>query len=184
MKFTIGQGMNRDPEHRGPKGVSALGLSTDIINWPQTIAQWWGTAFLLAFFALPWGIWGALFDETRLGGVVMVAVYFSVSVLFGVAGLALRHARGEDYLQLTSSMALGALGLAGTIWLGIYRTFSDGQWFAGIVVVAISLILINQVFRSWQTMLVLGLFTEQKRLLTPPPEFAEQVSKYRRKRTS
>ncbi len=184
MKFTIGQGMNRDPEHRGPKGVSALGLSADIVNWPQTIAQWWGMAFLLAFFALPWGIWGALFDDTRLGGGVMVAAYFVVSTLFGLMGWALRNARSEDFAQLTLSMLVGALGLAGTIWLGIYRTFGDGQWFAGIVVAAISLILINQVFRSWQTMLVLGLFTEQKRLLTPPAEFAEQVSQYRRQRTS
>jgi hypothetical protein len=39
--------------------------------------------------------------------------------------------------------------------------------------------MMNQVFRAWQTMLVIGLFTEQPRLLTPPAQYAEQVSQYR-----
>ena len=50
MKFPTGQGMNRDPNYQGPRGLGFLGLSTDIINWPQTIAQWWGAAFFLMLF--------------------------------------------------------------------------------------------------------------------------------------
>ena len=184
MKFTIGQGMNRDPEHASPRGMGPLGLNKDIINWPQTMAQWWGVAFLLTLFALPWGIWGALADSTRLGGPLMTAAYFGAAGFFIVMGWVLRHERSEDFPQLTASMVVGAAGLAGGIWLAIYRTFGDGQWFAGIVVVGICLIMINQVFRAWQTMLVIGLFTEQPKVLTPPPEFAEQVSQYRRRRPS
>lgn len=184
MQFRIGQGMNRDPDYAGPRGAGPLGLTTDIVNWPQTMAQWWGIAFLLALFALPWGIWGALFDSARLGGPAMTTGYFVATGLFLVMAWILRHERFEDIAQLTVSMIVGAAGLAGGIWLATFRTFGDGQWFAGIVVAVICLIMINQVFRAWQTMLVIGLFTEQPKLLTPPAEYAEQVSQYRHNRRS
>lgn len=183
MKFTTGSGMNRDPRYEGPRGLGALGLSNDIVNWPQRIAQWWLVAFLLAFFALPWGVWGALFDQSRSGGVVFVSVYFVIAALFGLCGWILRNEIGEDYPQLTISILASLAGLAAFIWLCIFRTFSDGQWFAGIVCVVICLVAVNILFRSWQLMLVIGLFTEQKRQLIPPPEYAEQVAQYRNRRT-
>ena len=181
MKFPTGQGMNRDPNYQGPRGLGFLGLSTDIVNWPQTIAQWWGTAFLLMFFALPWGIWGALFDQNRYGGSWMVAAYSLITVLFLLMSWVLRNEKSEDIPQLTLSILIGLLSLPGALWFLIFRTFSDGQWFAGIIIIFLSLILLNQIFRSWQLMLVIGLFTEQPRLLEPPEEYKEQVSKYRRK---
>jgi len=183
VKFPTGQGMNRDPNYQGPRGLGFLGLSTDIINWPQTIAQWWGAAFFLMLFALPWGIWGALLDEDRYGGFWLLGTYLVMAGLFLLMSWVLRNEKSEDFPQLLTSIIVGIISLPGVLWLSLFRTFSDGQWFAGLVVVFIFLVLLNQIFRSWQLMLIIGLFTEQPRLLEPPPEYQDQVSKYKRQKS-
>ena len=180
MKFNIGSGMNRDPGYPGPRGLGALGLSRDIIDWPQTPAQWWGVGFLLTFFALPWGLWGTLFGI----GLHAVITYFVMAGLAGLVGWLLRHPINEDYAQLWASMVVSAAALAGTIWLAAFYTFSNGQWFGGTVVTIIAAIAVNILFRTWQTLLVIGLFTTQERMIHPPQEFVDQVSRYRHQRQS
>ena len=55
-------------------------------------------------------------------------------------------------------------------------------WRRGITIIAA--IAVNILFRSWQTLLVIGLFTTQERMIHPPQEFADQVSRYRHQRQS
>lgn len=168
MKFTIGSGMNRDPRYPGK-----FGFPDFIINTPQTIPQWWLVIFLSAFGMLPWGIWGAIFDglDRTPGtndGLPWVIGYFVLAAAFGIIAWVLRHEIHQDIPQLLTSLVIAAAGVALFIWLAIYRTFGDGQWFAGIWVVLQLLMLINVAFRSWQMALFIGMFTTQPRQITPP----------------
>lgn len=168
MKFTIGSGMNRDPRYPGK-----LGIPDFIINTPQTIPQWWLVIFLLAFGMLPFGVWGAIFGGLdRAPGtddhLPWVIAYFVLAAAFGVIAWVLRHDISQDVPQLMASLVIAAAGTALFIWLAIYRTFGDGQWFAGILVVSQILMLINVAFRSWQMALFIGMFTTQARQVTPP----------------
>ncbi|MBM3939638.1 MAG: hypothetical protein FJ318_01835 [SAR202 cluster bacterium] len=165
MKFPIGVGLNRDPRYPGH-----FGIPSDIVNVPQTVPQWWAVVFILALVILPFGVWGALTDTTRVnglihGGTVLTVAYFVYVALTGIAGWIIRHEKFEEMPQIFFSIVIALVTIAVNVWLIVFRTFGDGQWFAGSIAVAQTLFAINILYRSWQIALVIGLFTTQPRRL-------------------
>ena len=147
-------GMHRDPRYPGKFGIPDY-----IINTPQRTAHWWLVATVAMLVVLPFGIWG-LVDR---GGNVAIGLYAALVLLMGLNAWMLRNDINEDVPYLVTSIVSAVIGLGAFAFLGAAKAFPDGQWMAGAIAVGIMLIMVNIVFRSWQSMLVIGVFTEQKR---------------------
>lgn len=147
-------GMHRDPKYPGKFGIPDY-----IINTPQKTAQWWFVAAVAALLVLPFGVWGTIYRE----GDVAIGLYFALAALMGLNAWMLRNDINEDVPYLLTSIASAVVGLGAFGFLGGVKAFPEGQWMAGIISVGIILMLLNIIFRSWQSMLVIGVFTEQKR---------------------
>ena len=166
----IGPGMHRDPRYRGK-----LGIPEEVLNTPQKTAQWWLVAAVAMLVVLPFGLWGFVYR----GGNAAMGLYFALVLVAGLNAWMLRNDINEDLPYLAASIVSGVAGLGAFAFLGPAKAFMQGQLVAGAISVAIMLIMLNVIFRSWQSLLVIGVFTEQKRRpetvaskrpeKTPPP---------------
>ena len=150
----IGPGMHRDPRYRGK-----LGIPEEIINTPQKTAQWWLVAAVAMLVVLPFGLWGFVYR----GGNAAMGLYFALVLAAGLNAWMLRNDINEEPPYLAASILSGVVGLGTFAFLGPAKAFMQGQLVAGAICVAIMLIMLNVIFRSWQSLLVIGTFTEQKR---------------------
>ena len=149
-------GLGRDPKYRGK-----FGIPDDIINTPQKPAQWWAVATLSLLLAMPFGVWDLLEREETL----VMAGYFALVGLTMLNAWFLRNDINETVPYLTFAIVGGVIVLAASLLTAAFEVFPDGDWLAGFLLVAAGLIVLHNIYRAWQGLLVIGVFTEQK---TPP----------------
>ena len=150
------QGLGRDPKYPGKFGIPDY-----IINTPQKPAQWWAVAMLALLLAMPFGLWGMLED----GGTQVTAGYLVLVVLTALNTWFLRNDINETGSYLSFAMASGVIVLFASAYTALFEAFPSEQWIAGILTTAAALIVLHNIYRAWQGLLVIGLFTEQE---TPP----------------
>ena len=149
-------GLGRAPKYRGK-----FGIPDDIINTPQKPAQWWAVALLTLLLALPFGLWGILEEAETL----VMAGYFVLAGLTLLNAWFLRNDINETVPYLSFAMASGVIVLLAALVTAGVEAFPEGDWVAGILLVAAALIVLHNVYRAWQGLLIIGVFTEQE---TPP----------------
>lgn len=156
MSIMKTQGLGRDPKYPGKFGIPDY-----IINTPQKPAQWWAVAMVLLLVALPFGLRGMLDD----GGTVVTAGYIALIVLAGLNAWFLRNDINETVPFLSFAVASGITLLLAAGYASVFEAFPDGHVVAGILTLGAAIIALHNIYRAWQGLLVIGVFTEQK---TPP----------------
>lgn len=157
-------GLGRDPRYHGK-----LGLPDYIINTPQKPAQWWAVALVALLVALPAGMWSLLYDN---GGAAQVG-YGVLIALALLNAWFLRNDINETLPFLSFAILSGIVLLAGGGYLA-YLAFDVAKGVADVLVLSAALIGLHNVYRAWQGVIVIGVFTEQK---VPPdsPYFKPQA---------
>ena len=154
-----GAGLHRDPRYPGKFGIPDF-----LINTPQTVPQWWLVVFLLGFVILPFGWWGAVED----GGGAAFGGYFALVGITAATAWMIRNEISQDVPQMLFSTALGWASLGAYVYIAAIHMFPEGQWVACTIACFAALFSLNIIYRSWQHLLAIGLWTVQKREVVPP----------------
>ncbi len=146
-------GLGRDPKYRGK-----FGIPEDIINTPQKPAQWWAVALLALLLALPFGLWGMLEDAKTL----VVAGFVALVVLTLLNAWFLRNDINETVPFLSFAIVSGVVVLLASAYTAGFEAFPENHVVAGTLLMAAALIVLHNIYRAWQGLLVIGVFTEQE----------------------
>lgn len=149
----LSPGMHRDPKYSGKFGIPSF-----IANTPQKTAQWWLVAAIAMLLVLPFGMYGALCGA----GPLYLGLYGVLALLMLLNAWFLRNDINETTPYLVTSVISAIIGLATFGYLGSVEGFMEGRIVAGLISIGIILIMLNIIYRSWQSMLLIGVFTEQK----------------------
>lgn len=153
MSMRMTQGLGRDPKYPGKFGIPDY-----IINTPQKPAQWWAVAMLALLLALPFGVW----DMLQRDGTPVMAGYFVLIVLTALNAWFLRNDINETVPYLSFALVSGFIVLLASAFTALFKAIPREDWLAGVLTAAAALIALHNIYRAWQGLLVIGLFTEQE----------------------
>lgn len=153
MSMRMTQGLGRDPKYPGKFGIPDY-----IINTPQKPAQWWAVAMLALLLALPFGVW----DMLQRDGTPVMAGYFVLIVLTALNAWFLRNDINETVPYLCFALVSGFIVLLASAFTALFKAIPQEDWLAGVLTAAAALIALHNIYRAWQGLLVIGLFTEQE----------------------